>query len=79
MRLLNDLGARLGKAMLLLIHLLDPELIVLGGGLAADAGQLLLPIIRKAVYDGVLPLTATARKETRAVHAGSAPDPTTWW
>ncbi len=57
-RLLNDLGARLGKAMLLLIHLLDPELIVLGGGLAADAGQLLLPIIRKAVSDGVLPMTA---------------------
>jgi predicted NBD/HSP70 family sugar kinase len=57
-RLLNDLGACLGKAMVVLVHLLDPELIILGGGLAADAGQLLLPIIRKAVLDGVLPLTA---------------------
>jgi len=57
-RLLNDLGACLGKAMVVLVHLLDPELIVVGGGLAADAGQLLLPIIRNAVLDGVLPLTA---------------------
>lgn len=57
-RLLSDLGACLGKAMVVLVHLLDPELIILGGGLAAEAGHLLLPIIRKAVLDGVLPLTA---------------------
>lgn len=57
-RLLNDLGACLGKAMVVLIHLLDPELIIVGGGLAADAGQMLMPVIRKAVSDGVLPLTA---------------------
>jgi predicted NBD/HSP70 family sugar kinase len=57
-RLLNDLGACLGKAMVVIVHLLDPEIIVLGGGLAADAGQVLLPIIRKSVQDGVLPLTA---------------------
>ena len=57
-RLLNELGSRLGKAMVVLVHLLDPELIVVGGGLATDAGQLLLPVIRKAVSDGVLPLTA---------------------
>jgi len=57
-RLLNDLGTCLGKAMVVLIHLLDPELIIVGGGLAADAGQFLMPIIHKAVSDGVLPLTA---------------------
>jgi len=57
-RLLNELGSQLGKAMITLVHLLDPELVVIGGGLAADAGQILLPIIRNAVSDGVLPLTA---------------------
>ena len=57
-RLLNELGGWLGKAIVVLVHLLDPELIVIGGGLAADAGQMLLPIVRKTVSDGVLPLTA---------------------
>lgn len=57
-RLLNDLGGILGKALVVIVHLLDPELIVMGGGLAADAGKVLLPVIRKAVTDGVLPLTA---------------------
>jgi predicted NBD/HSP70 family sugar kinase len=57
-RLLNDLGGWLGKAIVALMHLLDPELIIIGGGLAADAGQMLLPVIRKTVSDGVLPLTA---------------------
>jgi predicted NBD/HSP70 family sugar kinase len=57
-RLLNELGGWLGKAIVVLVHLLDPELIVIGGGLAADAGQILLPIVRKTVSDGVLPLTA---------------------
>ena len=56
-RLLNELGSRLGKAMVVLVQLLDPELIVVGGGLMTDAGQLLLPVIRQAVSDGVLPLT----------------------
>ena len=58
-RLLRDLGTCLGKAMISLIHLLDPELIVLGGGLAVDAGELLLPIIRETVAHRVLPLTAS--------------------
>jgi len=57
-RLLNDLGGCLGKAIVVLMHLLDPELIVIGGGLAADAGEVLLPMIHKTVIDGVLPLTA---------------------
>ncbi len=55
---LHELGGWLGKAIIVLVHLLDPELIVIGGGLAVDAGQMLLPIVRKTVSDGVLPLTA---------------------
>ena len=43
--------------MVFLIHLLDPELIVLGGGLAADAGKLLLPVIRQEVSERVLATT----------------------
>jgi predicted NBD/HSP70 family sugar kinase len=57
-RLLSDLGERLGNAMVVLVNLLDPELIVIGGGLAADAGEVLLPIVQKTVAEGVLPRTA---------------------
>ena len=56
-RLLHDLGTCLGKAMVFLVHLLDPELIVLGGGLAADAGKLLLPVIRQEISERVLATT----------------------
>jgi len=38
------------------VQLLDPEQIVLGGGLVTAAGQMLLPVIRQVVDEHSLPL-----------------------
>ncbi len=45
--LLDDLGSMLGRAVASLVAVLDPELVVIGGGVSA-AGDLLLEPIRKA-------------------------------
>lgn len=51
LRLLSETGGYLGRAMVGLINLLNPELIVIGGGVASAVGDLILPEIERAVRD----------------------------
>ncbi len=50
LELLEDLGSMLGRAVASLVAVLDPELVVIGGGVSA-AGDLLLEPIRKAYLE----------------------------
>ena len=56
MRLLSEAADYIGKAIVTMVQLLDPEQIVLGGGLVTAAGQMLLPVIRQVVDEHSLPL-----------------------
>ena len=46
-----ETGAHLGRAIVGLINLLNPELIVIGGGVASAAGELILPEVERVVRD----------------------------
>jgi len=50
LRLLSDLGSNLGLAVASLVAVLDPEIVVIGGGVSA-AGELLLEPIRAAYLE----------------------------
>ena len=50
LEILSDLGTMLGRAVASLVAVLDPELVVIGGGVSA-AGDLLLEPIRKAYLE----------------------------
>lgn len=51
LRLLSETGTHLGRSMVGLINLLNPELIVIGGGVASAIGELILPEIERAVRE----------------------------
>jgi predicted NBD/HSP70 family sugar kinase len=51
LRLLSETGTHLGRSLVGLINLLNPELIVIGGGVASAIGELILPEIERAVRD----------------------------
>ena len=46
--MLDDVGTRLGEGIAGLVNVLDPELVIVGGGAAAGAGDLLLEPARAA-------------------------------
>jgi predicted NBD/HSP70 family sugar kinase len=50
-RLLTDTSGYIGRAIVSLVNLLNPELIVIGGGIASAAGELLLPEIERVVRE----------------------------
>jgi glucokinase len=50
-RLLSETGAYLGRGIVGLLNLLNPELIVIGAGVASAVGDLLLPEIERVVRD----------------------------
>ena len=50
LRLLNELGENIGKAVASLVAILDPQMLVVGGGLSV-AGELLLKPIRNAFLE----------------------------
>lgn len=52
--LLSDMGYKLGKAIAILIHIVNPELIVLSGR-GADAGKILLAPIQQALNKYCIP------------------------
>ncbi|MBP6043263.1 MAG: ROK family glucokinase [Rhodoluna sp.] len=52
LRLLRELGAWLGQTIASLSAVLDPELVVIGGGVSS-AGELLLEPIREAYFDNM--------------------------
>ncbi len=64
LRLFRETGEAIARAITLTIHLLNPQQIVLGGGLIAAAGKFLLPVIQQHVALDTLPrLAASARIE----------------
>lgn len=54
LRLLSETGTHLGRSMVGLINLLNPELIVIGGGVATAIGDLILPEIDRALRERAL-------------------------
>ncbi len=56
-RILTEAGAYLGKALVGLVHLLNPEHIILGGGLALAGGDILLPAARSVLQERAMPAT----------------------
>jgi glucokinase len=59
---LTRMGTSLGVGLASLMNLLDPELIVIGGGLGSDAGPLLLePAEREARARALEPAASTVR------------------
>jgi len=53
--LLETAGRRLGTALLGLVHVFDPEVIVVGGGLT-NAGELLMKLARDTMFAGLMPI-----------------------
>jgi predicted NBD/HSP70 family sugar kinase len=51
LRLLSETGTHLGRSLVGLINLLNPELIVIGGGVASAIGELILPEIERAIRE----------------------------
>ena len=51
LRLLSETGMYLGRGIVGLVNLLNPELIVIGAAVASTAGDLLLPEIQRVVHD----------------------------
>jgi predicted NBD/HSP70 family sugar kinase len=53
-RLLTEMGAYVGKGIVGLVNLLNPELIVLGGGVASAVGELILPEIKRVMRESAM-------------------------
>ena len=53
--LLETAGRRLGTALLGLVHVFDPQVIVVGGGVT-NAGELLMKPARDAMFAGLMPI-----------------------
>lgn len=54
LRLLSETGTQLGRSLVGLINLLNPELIVIGGGVATAIGELILPEIERVIRERAL-------------------------
>lgn len=53
-RLLAETGIYLGRGIVSLVNLLNPELIVIGGGIASAVGELMLPEIERVVRESAM-------------------------
>lgn len=53
-RMLSEMGAYLGQGIVGLVNLLNPELIVLGGGVASAVGELILPEVERVVRESAM-------------------------
>jgi len=54
LNLLEQAGEHLGRGVVALVNLFNPELIVIGGGLALAAGKFLLPSVERVVRERAL-------------------------
>jgi glucokinase len=63
---LDGIGRRLGAGIASFLNTFEPELVVIGGGFGAAAGDLVLPAAREVIAREVLP---PARDSHRIVHA----------
>jgi glucokinase len=70
MELVADQGRRLGQGLAVLTSVLDPDVVVVGGGLAAAAGDLLLGPARTALAAGVTPALRRALPDVVAAELG---------
>jgi len=61
-KLLGEAGMHIGIAVVSLVNLLNPELIVFGGGLASAASEFLLPEIERAVRERAVERAAATVK-----------------
>jgi glucokinase len=59
---LQRMGARLGAGIANLLNLFDPDVVIVGGGLGANAGELLLEPARSAARARALNPAATRAK-----------------
>ena len=80
--MLAEIGARLGAALVGLVNALNPEVIVIGGG-AVAAGDLLLDPARDVVERRALPPARAVVRIVAAAHFGdesrcSAPGSSRW-
>jgi glucokinase-like ROK family protein len=65
-RVIADAGRAIGRAVSMLINVLNPELVVVGGDLA-DAGDLLLDGVRDSIARATLPSAAEAARVVTGV------------
>jgi glucokinase len=63
---LDGIARRLGAGIASFLNIFEPELVVIGGGFGAAAGDLLLPAVREVIAREVLP---PARENHKIVHA----------
>jgi glucokinase len=71
-RLLGDAGRRVGHALVGLVHLFNPEVVVLGGGVTG-AGDLFWEPLRETLWGGLIPSLAEGlrlKKSALGDHAG---------
>jgi glucokinase len=59
---LQRMGARLGAGIANLMNIFDPDVVIVGGGLGANAGELLLESARRTARSRALPPAATRAK-----------------
>jgi glucokinase len=69
---LDEVGARLGQGIAGLVNVLDPALVVVGGGPPSAAGDLLLEPARRACRDAIE--AADARPDVPIVPAALGAD-----
>jgi glucokinase len=68
--ILSEVGRRLGEGIAGLVNVLDPELVVVGGG-AAEAGELLLEPARRAFAESVVAVDHRPRVPLVAAELGN--------
>lgn len=71
-RILADAGSALGRALAALVDILNPQIIVVGGGMAA-AGNLLLAPARQAIRQWAQPLAGRQVRVVRSSLSSRAP------
>lgn len=70
-QIFKQMGKIIGTGLASVVNLLNPEKIIIGGGVA-DAGEILLEPIRKAILDRAMPIQGQAVKVVPAQLANTA-------